>query len=93
MFQATVGNPIQMSISKEHLADADGDVIFVVRYSDRPQIEKELQHLLERLQNDPLWSRLEAVKQDRVYPVGSHWIVGGPLSARAVIDDLFEYLA
>jgi iron complex transport system substrate-binding protein len=89
---AAIGNPIQMSISKERLADADGDIIFVVVYDYQPQIEKELQTTLKELQNDPLWSRLEAVQQEQVYPVGSYWIVSGPLAAQAVIDDLFEYL-
>lgn len=89
---AAIGNPIQKSISQERLLDADGDVIFVVVYDYQPQIEKELQTTLKDLENDPLWSRLEAVQQDQVYPVGSHWIVSGPLAAQAVIDDLFEYL-
>jgi iron complex transport system substrate-binding protein len=89
---AAIGNPIQKSISKERLIDADGDVIFVVVYNYQPQIEKELQTTLKELQADPLWSRLEAVQQEQVYPVGSHWLVSGPLAAQVVIDDLFQYL-
>jgi len=89
---AALGNPIQIYLSQERLADADGDVIFVVVYDYQPQIEQELQAKLKDLQADPLWSRLEAVQQDQIYPVGSHWIVSGPLAAQAVLDDLFEYL-
>lgn len=89
---AAVGNPIQMFLSKERLIDADGDVIFVVVYDYQPQIERELQTMLKELQNDPLWSHLEAVQQEQVYSVGSHWIVSGPIAANAVLDDLFKYL-
>ncbi|MFP4008833.1 MAG: ABC transporter substrate-binding protein [Spirulinaceae cyanobacterium] len=88
----TIGNPIQMSISKERLVDADGDVIFLVTYHPQPQLKQELQTKLRQLQADPLWSKLEAVQQNQVYTVGSHWIVSGPLAADAVIDDLFNYL-
>jgi len=87
---ALADNPIQVSISKELLEKADGDVIFVMTYSYHNQ--KELEARLEKLKTDPLWSRLEAVQQNRVYPVGSHWIVSGSLAANAVIDDLFQYL-
>jgi iron complex transport system substrate-binding protein len=67
-------------------------MIFVVVYNYQPQVEKELQTTLKELQNDPLWSCLEAVQQDQVYPVGSHWIISGSLAAQAMIDDLFKYL-
>jgi iron complex transport system substrate-binding protein len=89
---AAADNPIQVSISKELLEKADGDVIFVVTYSYHKQRERELKTRMENLKTDPLWSHLEAVQRDRVYPVGSHWIVSGPLAANAVIDDLFHYL-
>lgn len=89
---ATAGNTVQQYISKERLTDVDGDVIFVVVYDYQPQIEEELQAQLKELQDDPLWSRLEAVQQDQVYLVGSHWIVSGPIAARVVLNDLFQYL-
>jgi iron complex transport system substrate-binding protein len=89
---AFANNPIQVSISKELLEKADGDVIFVITYSYQEQQERAIKTRLENLKTDPLWSRLEAVQRDRVYPVGSHWIVSGPLAAHAAIDDLFRYL-
>ncbi|NEQ33753.1 MAG: iron-siderophore ABC transporter substrate-binding protein [Leptolyngbya sp. SIO4C5] len=89
---AALENTVQQYISKERLADVDGDVIFVVVYDYQPQIEQELQAQLKELQDDPLWSRLEAVQQDQVYLVGSHWIVSGPIAAQVVLDDLFQYL-
>jgi iron complex transport system substrate-binding protein len=89
---AFAGNPIQVSINKERLQDIDGDVIFVMLYDYQPAIEKELQTTLEQLQDDPLWSRLEAVERDEVYSVASYWLGSGPLAANAVIDDLYQYL-
>jgi ABC-type Fe3+-hydroxamate transport system substrate-binding protein len=59
-------------------------------YDYQPAIEKELQTTLEQLQDDPLWSRLEAVERDEVYSVASYWLGSGPLAANAVIDDLYQ---
>lgn len=90
--QRMTGNPIQRSISKEALSQADGDVIFIWTGENDPQINAELQEKLDELQQDPLWQNLKAVKNGRVYQVPSYWIGSGAIAANLVLDDLFKYL-
>lgn len=73
-------------ISKEELLLADGDVIFVIA------VDPEESAGLEALKADPLWSRLNAVQANQVYPVPGYWLGPGLISANLVIDDLFKYL-
>jgi iron complex transport system substrate-binding protein len=81
------GDEFVRRISKEQLQLADGDVIFVWTYG------KDSETVMEKLEADPLWSKLEAVQQGNVYQVnGSYWIGTGPIAANLVIDDLFRYL-
>jgi len=82
----------QITISKERLQDADGDVIFLWAFGDTAQAQQRAQAKLAELQADPLWSQLEAVKQGKVYEVPDYWIGGGPIAANRVLDDLFKYL-
>lgn len=79
-------------ISFEELQAADGDAIFVWSQEANPNTLQNAQDLLAELQNDPLWASLDAVQNDRVYVVGSHWIGYGFPSAHAVLDDLFVHL-
>lgn len=76
-----------LDLSKEFIRRADGDVVFVWSYDP---VEREE---LEKIEADPLWNRLGAVREGRVYEVGDHWYGGGPLAADAMLDDLFEHLA
>lgn len=75
-----------LDLSREFVRRADGDVIFVWSYDPAEREE------LEKIEADPLWNRLDAVGEGRVYEVGDHWYGGGPLAADAVLDDLFEHL-
>lgn len=75
-----------LDISKELIGQADGDVIFVWSFS--PEEREEL----AKIADDPLWAKLGAVRDGRVYEVGEHWYGGGPLAANAVLDDLFLHL-
>ncbi len=86
------GNPIQVSISKEVLAQADGEVMFVWTGENTPEANQNAQQKLAELKADPLWQRLAAVEQNRVFQVLSYWIGIGPIAANAILDDLFEYL-
>jgi iron complex transport system substrate-binding protein len=86
------GNEIQMSISKELLSKADGDVIFIWTGENDPKINEELQTKIIALQKEPLWQNLKAVKNGRVYQVPSYWIGSGAIAANLVLDDLFKYL-
>lgn len=83
--------PGQLTISKESLQIADGDVIFLWS-SEAGQAQQELQTKIAKLKADPLWQRLNAVQEGRVYEVPSYWLGSSILSAKAVIDDLFKYL-
>jgi iron complex transport system substrate-binding protein len=75
--------------SEELIAEKlDGDIIFAI-VDDDDDSEKAF----EQLKNDPLWNKLEAVQEGKVYPVNlATWRGGNPLAADAVIDDLFKYL-
>ena len=76
-------------ISEEALDMADGDVMFVVAYGGSETGERDL----SRLQQTPLWQRLKAVQQNRVYYVDpTVWRGRTPLAADSIIDDLFKYL-
>ena len=81
-------NSIHYSISREALDTADGDVIFLTVDNWDSQVEGPLRSL----KNDPLWLKLDAVKQNKVYEVSStEWASSGAITANAVLDDLFEY--
>ncbi|MEH2182510.1 iron-siderophore ABC transporter substrate-binding protein [Nostoc sp.] len=77
-------------ISWERVDEIDGNVIFVTTFAFRK--EEETQKNLQRLQSVPLWFKLKAVQNNKVYRVGVYWIGNGPLAANRVINDLFKYL-
>jgi iron complex transport system substrate-binding protein len=78
-----------ISFSEESLNMADGDVMFVVAYGGNDTGERDL----NLIQQKPLWKRLKAVQQNRVYYVDpTTWRGRTPLAADAVIDDLYKYL-
>jgi len=86
------GNPIQTSVSRELLTQADGDVIFIWTGENTAEGNQEAQKRLQALQRDPLWGQLKAVQAGQVYEVPSYWIGNGPIAANAILDDLFKYL-
>lgn len=86
------GDGVYRTISQEQLQLADGDVLFVWSHANTPENRREAQARIGQLESDPLWSKLEVVREGKVYPVGSHWIGLGPIAANLVIDDLFHYL-
>jgi iron complex transport system substrate-binding protein len=79
-------------ISNELMRYADGDVIFAWSHSDTLATVRSAREKLNRLKSDPLWLKLDAVEQGRVYQVSDHWTIGSPLTANLVLDDLFKYL-
>lgn len=81
-------SPIQYPISKEVIDKADGDAVFVVVGN----WDLEIKDVLASLTADPLWSKLDAVQQGKVYEVGDYWVGSGPIAANAVLDDLFKYV-
>lgn len=90
--QANAKDTFSMAIGKEVLQMADGDVIFIWTYGSNEKIASDVQTSLKKLQADPLWSKLNAVEQGRVYEVPQYWYGVGPIAANLVLDDLFEYL-
>lgn len=90
--QKRFGNPIQTSISRELLSQADGDVMFVWTGENTVEANQQAQQKLAQLKSDPLWQKLEVVQQNKIYQVPSYWIGSGPIAANLVVDDLFKYL-
>ena len=86
--KALAGNPIQYSISEEVIDKADGNVVFVVVGN----WDAKIQEVLTSLKTDPLWAKLDAVEQGKVYEVGDYWIGTGVIAANAILDDLEQYL-
>jgi iron complex transport system substrate-binding protein len=80
------------NLSKERIADADGDAIFVWTYGYKPDVAEEAKSALEKLKTDPLWLQLNAVQQNKVYEVPGYWIGDNMRAANLVLDDLFKYL-
>ena len=76
-------------ISVEKLDSVDGDVLFFVT-----RHKEEDNNAISRLQENPLWKKLQVVQSDQVYLVDlDHWYLDNSiLGIDAVIDDLFKYL-
>jgi iron complex transport system substrate-binding protein len=75
-----LGGRAELSISREDLRLAEGDIILV--FGDASELFA-----------DPLWKALDAVREGRVHQVGYYWYVEGLISAHFMVDDLFQYLA
>lgn len=76
-------------VSKEDLASLDGDVIFLIHSDTFPgSLAKQA------FTSDPVWSQLEAVKQNRVYEVKDQvWTSGrNILAARQILEDIKQAL-
>lgn len=79
-------NDLWLQISRERMELADGDVIFVWSLGEEAATTRK------RLEDDPLWSKLDAVQAGKVYEVPGYWIGRGPIAANKVLDDLSTYL-
>ena len=66
-----------------------GDAIFVSVYGPEDETTRE------KITSDPLWRKLQAVRQDRAHEVSDDlWMLGiGPTAAGGVLDDLEKHLA
>ncbi|ERN40997.1 ABC-type Fe3+-hydroxamate transport system, periplasmic component [Rubidibacter lacunae KORDI 51-2] len=75
--------------SREDLASLDGDTIFLVYSPSRDGVTS-----LDEFVRDPLWSKLGAVQQERVYEVrGEVWAVGrNIIAANQIADDVAQLL-
>ncbi len=75
--------------SAELIPEMGGDAIFLTVYGPEDETTRD------NITSDPLWRKLEAVRQGRVYEVSDDlWMLGiGPTAAGGVVDDLERYLA
>ena len=73
--------------SEENIPVMNADVIFVLLEPDDPAIARNYRHWISH----PLWQRLDAVQNERVFEVNAvNWIMGGGiLAANAMLDDLY----
>lgn len=78
----------RLKVPEEHIPEMDGDVMFVMYYN------KGAGEQISKLQQNPLWAQLKAVKAGRVYELDDEvWGTGlGPTAARLAVEDLFKYL-
>lgn len=79
-------------VSYERLPIIDADYIFIWTAGRSSNVEDEAKAIIARLQEDPLWQTLEAVQNDHLFVVGSHWQGFGIFEAHAVLDDLFRHI-
>lgn len=76
-------------ISEELIPEIDADVLFIPTDSQ----DENSNDRFNQLRQNPLWQKLEAVKQSKVYLVDYHiWRSANLFAADRVIDDLFKYL-
>lgn len=89
-FTKIFGNTSWYFISSELLSLIDADVLFVVtsNFSQPDDVKLAIQQFTAQ----PLWSKLNVVKQGKVHVVGQYWLIGHYLSANLVLDDVFKYL-
>ena len=92
--QANAEDSFSMQISKEllHIADANAIFIWTFASGNSEEADMEAQRNSKELKADPLWAKLNAVQQGKVYDVPRYWMGMGPIAANLVLDDLFEYL-
>ncbi|MEH2338306.1 iron-siderophore ABC transporter substrate-binding protein [Nostoc sp.] len=89
--QKKAGKPVGYNISPEVLTQIDGDILFLVRYGFKNPAQSKT--AVNKLMAEPLWSKLNVVRQGKVYVVDDfYWLTGSYLSANRVIDDLFTYI-
>ncbi|PMR67576.1 ABC transporter substrate-binding protein [Halomonas heilongjiangensis] len=75
--------------SAENIPVMNADVIFVLLEPDDPAIADNYRHWASH----PLWQRLDAVQDERVFEVDAvDWIMGGGiLAANGMLDDLYAH--
>lgn len=86
--EAQQPDEFSMEATEEQVASMAGDVIL--------WFSRDAEHLLKsKLPGNPLWQKLEAVQQNKVFEVDSEtWLSGlGVQAANKVVDDLFNFVA
>jgi iron complex transport system substrate-binding protein len=84
---------VLITLSEERLSDIDADVLFYVAGGGTTS-EEDARQTLKRLEANPLWSKLRAVRAGRLHPVDpAYWFIGGVRAADLILTDLFRYVA
>ncbi|WP_414550913.1 iron-siderophore ABC transporter substrate-binding protein [Anabaena sp. CCY 0017] len=74
------------NVSLERVDLLEADAMFIA-------LDPGSEENFQKYQNNPLWQKLNVVKNNRVYFVDSgYWIFGNILSANAILDDIYKYL-
>lgn len=78
----TPGGEFGIDLSLETMLEKDPEVLFIYDYGpDRPH------------ENNPIWNQLTAVKNNRVFYVGDHWVeTNGPIAREIVLREAAHYL-
>lgn len=76
------GGEFGIDLSLETMLEKDPEVLFIYDYGpDRPH------------ENNPIWSQLSAVKNNRVFYVGDQWVeTNGPIAREIVLREAAHYL-
>lgn len=88
-----IGEEWRLQLSKEQLSLLDTDYIILVTYASSDEEVTQNEEMLARLNADPIWQTLGAVRTGNVFVVGSHWITTTIFSENRALDDLFTYIA
>ncbi|TNJ63995.1 iron-siderophore ABC transporter substrate-binding protein [Paenibacillus hemerocallicola] len=90
--QQVPGKTVVSLTSKEHMSQLDGDIIF-----DITQLNQDNAPATGNTQTEwtshPLWKSLKGVQNEKYFKVNVvTWnLGGGPIAAKALLDDLFFY--
>lgn len=85
-------NLVGFTVTDELLPVIDADYILVWTASQIADVESAARELLPTLESNPLWQTLDAVQNERLFIVGTHWQGFGIFEAHAGLDDLFRYV-
>ena len=80
------------TISAELLSEIDGDALFVLKPKSQTKIADDVRKAVEKIKQNPLWSKLKVVQTNQVHEVDAYWYGVGYIAANLVLDDLFKYL-
>lgn len=81
-----------VDLSREEIAEADADAVFLFSFGATSEEDVENRREVEEISRTPLWRRLEAVQENRVYEVGDYWSGAGFIAANLILDDLEKHL-
>lgn len=79
-------------VSPELLSEIDGDALFFLKPQSQTKIADDVRKAVEKIKQNPLWSKLKVVQTNQVHEVDAYWYGVGYIAANLILDDLFKYL-